>query len=392
MTKKPQPNWHAVRFGDVVRNVNAVERKPLENGIERFVGLEHLDPESLHIKRWGLVADGTTFTRKFVRGQVLFGKRRAYQHKAAVAEFDGICSSDILVFESANDELLPELLPFIVQSDGFFERALGTSAGSLSPRTKWKDLATYEFALPPLDEQRRIAEILWAADEAVEKYRLVLEHSRSLKSATVESVVTGKLKQKEKLMGELVLDVQYGTSTRSGAKKNCSVPVLRIPNIFKGGLDLSDLSWAVLTAEEKDRYAVQEGDILLVRTNGNPAYVSRSVAIRDVPKDAVFASYLIRLRVDRSYLRSEYLNMLLNSDYLRRTLKHEIRSSAGNYNINTQGLKRQRIPLLPLDEQDKLLEKMSKLDDAISQCEQHIEKCQELKSQLLNSMLDAKGV
>lgn len=162
--------WRTVRFGDVVRNVNAVEHKPLENGIEHFVGLEHLDPGSLHIKRWGLVADGTMFTRKFTRGQVLFGKRRAYQHKAAVAEFDGICSGDILVFEPANDELLLELLPFIVQSDGFFERALGTSAGSLSPRTKWKDLAEYEFALPPLNEQRRIAELLRAADEAVENF------------------------------------------------------------------------------------------------------------------------------------------------------------------------------------------------------------------------------
>jgi type I restriction enzyme S subunit len=125
-----------VRFGDVVRNVDVAERNPLENGLERYVGLEHLDPESLHIKRWGLIEEGTSFTRKFIEGQVLFGKRRAYQRKAAVAEFDGICSGDILVFEPKGDDLIPELLPFIVQSDGFFEKALGTSAGSLSPRTK----------------------------------------------------------------------------------------------------------------------------------------------------------------------------------------------------------------------------------------------------------------
>lgn len=71
-----KPGWRVVRFGDVVRNVDVAERKPLEKGLERFVGLEHLDPESLHIKRWGLIAEGTSFTRKFVRGQVLFGKRR----------------------------------------------------------------------------------------------------------------------------------------------------------------------------------------------------------------------------------------------------------------------------------------------------------------------------
>ena len=161
--------WRTVRFGDVVRNVDVNERNPLENGLDRYVGLEHLDPESLHIKRWGSVEDGTSFTRKFVAGQVLFGKRRAYQRKAAVAGFDGICSGDILVFEPNDDQLIAELLPFIVQSDGFFEHALGTSAGSLSPRTKWKDLVAYEFALPPKDEQRRIADFLWAADQSVDE-------------------------------------------------------------------------------------------------------------------------------------------------------------------------------------------------------------------------------
>lgn len=78
--------WQTVKFGDVVRNVNENVRDPLAAGLERYVGLDHLDPESLHIRRWGDVADGTTFTRKFAAGQVLFGKRRAYQRKVAVSE------------------------------------------------------------------------------------------------------------------------------------------------------------------------------------------------------------------------------------------------------------------------------------------------------------------
>jgi hypothetical protein len=162
-------DWHTVRFGDVVRNVDEAVRDPLTCDLERFVGLDHIDPESLRIKRWGLIADGTSFTRKFTTGQVLFGKRRAYQRKVAVADFDGLCSSDILVFEPADDQLLPELLPFIVQTEGFFQHALGTSAGSLSPRTRWRDLAAYVFTLPPLDEQRRIAEIMWAADDSISR-------------------------------------------------------------------------------------------------------------------------------------------------------------------------------------------------------------------------------
>lgn len=186
--------WRVVRFGDVVRNVDVSERQPLEQGLERFVGLEHLDPESLRIKRWGLIEEGTSFTRKFVRGQVLFGKRRAYQRKAAVAGFDGICSGDILVFEPKDDELLPDLLPFIVQSDGFFEHALGTSAGSLSPRTKWSDLAHYEFALPPKDEQRRIADILGAADELFEAKEAVLSDLRVMQGTLLKHLLTQGIK------------------------------------------------------------------------------------------------------------------------------------------------------------------------------------------------------
>jgi type I restriction enzyme S subunit len=104
------------------------------------------------------VADGTTFTNRVRPGQVLFGKRRAYQRKVAVADFDAVCSGDIYVLESADHErLLPELLPFLCQTDSFFDHAVGTSAGSLSPRTSWKGLAEYALAIPPIEEQRRLS-------------------------------------------------------------------------------------------------------------------------------------------------------------------------------------------------------------------------------------------
>ncbi len=169
-----------VRFGDVAREVTESTHTPLEHGFECYIGLEHLEPESLKIRRWGLIGENaTTFTRVFRAGQVLFGRRRAYQRKAAIAEFDGICSGDIIVMEAKPDRLLPELLPFIVQTEGFYEHAFSTSAGSLSPRTKWSALAKYEFALPPLDEQRRIAEILWEVGDTIEAYTFAIDCSVS---------------------------------------------------------------------------------------------------------------------------------------------------------------------------------------------------------------------
>lgn len=150
-----KPGWQRVKFGDVVSLSRVRSQDPLADGIERYVGLEHLEPGDLRIRTWGNVADGVTFTSVFQPGQVLFGKRRAYQRKVAVADFSGVCSGDIYVMETKDAQvLLPELLPFICQTDAFFDHAVGTSAGSLSPRTNWASLADFEFLLSPRHEQR----------------------------------------------------------------------------------------------------------------------------------------------------------------------------------------------------------------------------------------------
>src|SRR5438132_14210731 len=111
-----------VAFGDLVRLSRERTSDPDADGFDRYVGLEHIDPGDLRIRRWGDVADGTTFTNVFRPGQVLFGKRRAYQRKVAVADFEGVCSGDIYVLEPKDPSvLLPELLPFICQTEAFFE-------------------------------------------------------------------------------------------------------------------------------------------------------------------------------------------------------------------------------------------------------------------------------
>jgi type I restriction enzyme S subunit len=181
--------WQRVRFGDVVENLNETARNPAEVGIERFIGLEHLEPGSLHIRAWGNVADGTTFTRCCRPGQVIFGKRRAYQRKVAVAEFDAVVSGDIYVLAPKNDRLLPGLLPFLCMSERFFQHAVGTSAGSLSPRTNWSSLAGFEFDLAPLDQQRRIAEILWAVDEATQAAKTLTEQIKMTIETTARAEV-----------------------------------------------------------------------------------------------------------------------------------------------------------------------------------------------------------
>ena len=173
-----------VFLGDV-----AVERRETCKGSKDgypIVGLEHLTPEEITLTAWNEDSENT-FTKMFRKGDILFGRRRAYLKKAAVAPFDGICSGDITVIQAKPDRILPELLPFIIQNDALFDFAVGKSAGSLSPRVKWEHLKNYEFELPEMDKQRELAGLLWAMDATRKSYqRLITATDELVKSQFME--------------------------------------------------------------------------------------------------------------------------------------------------------------------------------------------------------------
>lgn len=156
-----------VRLGDVAREYKETLKQT--KGLP-IVGLEHISPGELKLDNWDQDTE-TTFTKGFRKGQVLFGRRRAYLKKAAIAPFDGVCSGDITVIEPIPGKILPSLLPFVIQNDMLFDYAVGKSAGSLSPRVKWKDLQDYEFELPEYEQQESMVELLEAAYEAKCAYR-----------------------------------------------------------------------------------------------------------------------------------------------------------------------------------------------------------------------------
>lgn len=121
------------RFDQMATLINDRVDNPAESGVERYVGLEHLDADSLRIRRWGEITDVESTKLRFHPGDIIFGKRRVYQRKLAVADFEGICSAHAMVLRAKADVALPDFLPFFMQTDRFMERALEISVGSLSP-------------------------------------------------------------------------------------------------------------------------------------------------------------------------------------------------------------------------------------------------------------------
>lgn len=165
--------WKRVRLGDVIRR-SRKQVDPIQAGVPRYVAGGHIDGESITIDRWGDPNDGqmgSTFRYVFEPGQVLFVSARPYLRKSGVVEFSGVVADKTYVLEARREQgMLHEFLPFVLASEPFVAFATSEATGSMNPRLLWGPMQRYEFDLPPLDEQRRIADLLWA----IERHRRAL--------------------------------------------------------------------------------------------------------------------------------------------------------------------------------------------------------------------------
>ncbi|WP_313479963.1 restriction endonuclease subunit S [Stutzerimonas kunmingensis] len=370
-SKNLKPGWRRVKFGDVVQLSKARSQDPLADGIERYVGLEHLEPGDLRIRSWGNVADGVTFTNVFKPGQVLFGKRRAYQRKVAVADFSGVCSGDIYVLESKDASvLLPELLPFICQTDAFFDHAVGTSAGSLSPRTNWTSLAGFEFPLPPHADQQAIVEKLNCATDVVRSAQDLEATTKALLSSYLAEVVVVS-SDSVPLQDLCSSPITYGI-VQAGPDLQVGIPYVRVSEMTNCD-ELDPLQMMKTSEEVHQSYArtiLEEGDIVIA-LRGVPGLVhmvppalaggnlSRGVA-RISPGSRCLGAYLLwAIRspvVQRSVL--QYANGWKGED-LRE--------------ITITDLRRLPIPLPHQNRQEEIANKAADIQTAISNARRRVD-------------------
>ena len=171
-------NWKPIKLSDVVSKKEENDRENAHNRFDRFLKVEHMDAESLHIKRWADQEDTElppTFYKIFRKGQVLFPTRNPHLRRTALASFDGICGEKTLTLESNEGLTVPEFVPFLFHSESFYDHTTAAIIGSTNPHCRWRDVANYEFLLPPKEQQSELAELLWAMDEVIEKELKVLE-------------------------------------------------------------------------------------------------------------------------------------------------------------------------------------------------------------------------
>lgn len=290
--------WDKVKFGEVVRLSKARCQDPLAEGYERYVGLEHLEPDDLRIRSWGNVADGVTFTSIFKPGQVLFGKRRAYQRKVAVANFVGVCSGDIYVLESLDAKsLLPELLPFICQTNAFFEYAIGTSAGSLSPRTNWTSLADFEFVLPPMDKQRQIADALDSVEQLIYALESALSELYRVERAAIQAIIGPEDLWETSTMRSIVSAIEAGKSPKASSLSAApdEFGVLKVSAVGASGYCPEENKALIDTSDFLVSATVSVGDFLVTRANAQSQGVARTCIVEATPSNLMLSDKTWRL-------------------------------------------------------------------------------------------------
>lgn len=357
-----------------------------------YVGMEQVESNTGRLL--GTIPSGSMKSTafRFFKDDILYGRLRPYLNKVYLAESQGLCSSEFIVFPP-NEAVLPEFLAYRLRQSSFVEFANHQNQGD-RPRVKFDQIAQFEILLPPKNEQRRIVdklkEVLGKVDvprKRLERIPSVLKRFRqsvlvaacsgrltedwrknhSPKAVSIESVDAADSLEidlpdswRQVRLGNLLSGLKYGTARRCDYNKR-GVPVLRIPNVQNGIVDCSDLKYAVLPKPELNELALEAGDLLMVRSNGSVSLVGRAAVVRDSEEGFAYAGYLLRLRSNNSVVTHKYLAFALRLPSTRAQIELPARSTSGVHNINGGEVRGLVLPLPPKEEQAEIVRQVEAL-------------------------------
>ena len=347
-----------VKFGDLVNEVKInIDRN--KNPYEYYVAGDHMDSEDLTIRRRGSFATddvGPAFTRLFKPGQILYGSRRTYLKKVAVADFEGICSNTTFVLETKDESILRQrLLPFIMLTDDFTKWSISKSKGSTNPYILFSDLANYEFDLPDIGRQDELVKLLWQAYETKESYKeMIRATDEMVKSQFIARFgTTERSTYPVRTLKEIAVSSgEYGANTPATKFNPAIGRYIRITDIDDSGNLNSDM---VSPEVAEDKYLLQEGDLLFARTG---ATVGKTYLHKK--GKAFYAGYLIKYRFLDAVLPDFVFAYTHSQEYYKWV---ELTQKVGAQpNISAKQYDGLRIIVPPLEEQKLFIVLMNQAD------------------------------
>lgn len=350
------------KFDEIAFN-STEKKKPVDEDKYTYLGLEHLDSDSIYVTRYG--ADVAPKGDKLImkKGDVLFGKRRAYQKKVAIAPFDGIFSAHGMVLRPKEDVIDKDFFPMFIKSDYFLDAAIKISVGSLSPTINWRDLKELKFELPSLEEQRKLAEVLWAIYDMKDKYKkLILATDELVKSQFIEmfgDTLTDQSVYKVVPLAS-VFDKPQGGEWGKDDPDSTGVPVLRTTNFTDEGIiDFTDVATRIIPLDKVEKKSLSKGDILIEKSGGsNDKSVGRVVYFESDDNTYLNNNFTAKLHLNGIFdLNSFYVFKFMFVNYWMGGTKIHEGKTTGIHNIRLNDyLEKTYIPLAPRSIQDEYVE------------------------------------
>lgn len=382
--------WELFPFEKIAHRISETV-DPNTTSLEVYVGLEHIDAEDIHIRRFGNPSDVKGGKLKCYPGDVIFGKRRAYQRKAAIVEFEGICSAHAFVFRANSDIIDPKLFPFFLHSDQFMHRMVDISVGGLSPTINWGNLKGEEFLLPPKSEQARLAELLWAMDEVIEaeiknKYKYEQFYKRYLYDATSGKLSSEISKWKEHSFGKLGESFN-GLSGKTKKDFGEGAPFVNYLNVFRNSkVNPEQVDYVNIGANEKQN-ELKYGDILLTGSSETPHEVGMSSVVLDELSGYYLNSFCFGFRLkDFDTFWPEYARFLFRGEDVRKFMFRHAQGST-RFNLSKITVKsRLKLFLPPINEQKEIAERLDKMEENVLKFESKISSSQSLQKSLINQI------
>lgn len=361
------------RFDEIAIN-STQKKKPTEEDKVYYIGLEHIDPGCFDVVRWGSDIAPTGDKLLMQKGDVLFGKRRAYQRKVAIAPFDGIFSAHGMVLRPNLKVIDANYFPFFISSDKFMETAVRISVGGLSPTINWKDLARQEFELPSLDEQKVLSDKLWAAYRLKEAYKkLLVATDEMVKSQFIEMFGDRSTTP----VGNYIKDSFPGDWGKED-KDGTGVKVIRTTNFTNTGkLNLSEVVTRSIEERKIQKKRIQKYDTILERSGGTADNPVGRVVLFEENEQYLCNNFTQVLRFKDIDSRFAFYALY----YFYQTNKNAIRSmgskTTGIQNLNMSKYLEIGIPNADKEEQLQfvaIVEQADKSKFELKQCIENIDK------------------
>ncbi|ENY7809770.1 restriction endonuclease subunit S [Vibrio parahaemolyticus] len=377
MTEQQLPEgWQMVKFGDIAKHISK-RVAPTETDLEVYVGLEHLDPDSLKIKRHGVPSDVAGQKLLVKKGQIIFGKRRAYQRKVAVADWDCICSAHAMVLEADTKNIIPEFLPFFMQSDAFMERAVAVSEGSLSPTIKWKVLAEQSFLMPSKEIQNGLLATFEAIEKNLTSTQVALESALTFKSMLTHKIFvenTFNYSMQYKKLSDICRFIGRGSAPKY-SEDSTGYMAINQKCIRNGSVNTAEARNHQPIKALKASSILKEQDIL-INSTGTGTLGRAGLWVSPDKKTYFVDTHITRLELKAGVCMAGLLVEFFNTAYFQRQLYSEcVSGSTNQIELNKTQLSDIRVPVISkedLDQASELIEQINGNITALTHKEQQI--------------------